>query len=231
LRNAHGAAKVKCADCHKDAKSYRNVPLTCIGCHRKDDKHEGQLGERCESCHGDRDWKSTGFDHGRTRFALVGRHIAVACNKCHETPRYKDARSECSACHLKDDKHKLRFGTGCEACHNARAWGIWDYDHARRARYPLDGAHRKIDCEACHTRPAPAGKAIAEVGRSCVACHQKSDVHEGSFGPRCEQCHGTDSWRRLRNRLFSRTGTGVTPTAWALGQSSRFAAIPRRPTS
>ncbi len=212
LRNAHAAKKVVCKDCHRDLKHYRDTPLDCHACHKKDDKHEGQLSLKCESCHTDRDWKVPRFDHTPTRFPLLGRHGPVKCNDCHKSLRYKDAPRDCWSCHQKDDKHKLKFGIACESCHNARAWGIWDYDHAKRAKYALDGAHLKVSCEACHSRPAPKGKASAEVGKTCIACHRHDDVHDGAFGPTCEQCHGTDSWKRIRTRSGAAADRHANPS-------------------
>ena len=223
LRNAHAAKKVLCKDCHSDLKHYRDTPMDCYACHKKDDKHEGQESSKCESCHDDRDWKTTRFDHRQSRFPLLGRHAVVVCKDCHATPRYKDAQRECNSCHKKDDKHKLKFGIACESCHNARAWGIWDYDHARRAKYALDGAHAKVVCEGCHSRPAPAGRGAAEVGNTCVSCHRRDDKHDGAFGPTCDQCHVTDNWKRIRARI----GVSSLPTerlqfAYTLGYASRL---------
>ena len=48
-----------------------------------------------------------------------------------------------SRCHEKDDKHKRTLGTDCGECHNARDWKIWDFDHTRRTKYALDGAHAR----------------------------------------------------------------------------------------
>jgi hypothetical protein len=202
LRNAHAPATLKCDACHKDLKSFRKTAIECYACHRKDDKHEAQLGRQCESCHTDRDWKVPGYDHNKTRYPLVGKHIKVACKDCHLTPRYKDAARECDACHKKDDKHKLAYGTKCESCHNARSWAIWDFDHDRRSKYKLDGAHRKVACEACHTRPAPAGRDFAALGSDCLSCHRKDDVHDGGFGARCDQCHVSDNWKKVSNRTL-----------------------------
>lgn len=227
LRNAHAAKKVQCKDCHKDLKHYRDTPMDCLSCHKKDDKHEGQLGPKCESCHSDRDWKVPRFDHAATRFPLVGKHLPVKCADCHKTARYKDAPRDCWSCHQKDDKHKLKFGTACESCHNARAWGLWDYDHARRAKYVLDGAHRKLACETCHTQPAPAGKAAASVGNTCIACHRRDDQHDGAFGPACEQCHVTDNWKRMKSRV-GQQDPGSFDLRLALGTSSH--GVGSRPT-
>lgn len=199
LLNAHANPKIKCAACHPNAKSFRNIPMDCYSCHKKDDKHEGTLSLKCETCHSDVSWKGTNFDHARTRFPLTGRHVAPACKDCHQTKRYRDTSRECYACHKdKDDKqHKLRFGTSCEACHNVRLWGVWDFDHESRAKYRLEGGHRKANCESCHRRPAPAGKKAAPVGTACIGCHRNDDRHDGQFGTRCEQCHQVDNWARV----------------------------------
>jgi hypothetical protein len=221
LRNAHAAKKVVCKDCHSDLKHYRDTPTDCYACHKKDDKHEGQLSLKCASCHSDRDWKVGDFDHRKSRFALVGKHVTVKCTDCHETLRYKDAPRDCWSCHKKEDKHKLKFGTACESCHNARNWGIWDYDHARRAKYVLDGAHVKVACEKCHTQPAPAGRNAAEVGSACIGCHRRDDTHDGAFGRACEQCHYTDQWKRIRSRVGLVTDQQA-PWVAVLGYASRL---------
>ena len=201
LRNAHAESKVKCTACHKDLKSYRNTPTECVSCHKKDDKHEGQAGTACASCHHDSSWKVAKFDHGLTRFPLTGRHITATCKSCHETTRFKDAPRDCYACHKKDDRHKLKLGVRCESCHNTRAWSLWDFNHDKRTKYVLDGAHRKVACVSCHKHEAPKGKDAAPVSSNCVSCHQAEDVHEGQFGVRCEQCHVTENWKKFQRRM------------------------------
>lgn len=204
LRNAHALPAVKCTACHQDLTHLRDTPTACDACHRKDDKHEGQLGRDCGRCHDDKSWKVRDFDHARTHFPLVGRHLPVPCKDCHKTARFQDAPRDCWSCHRKDDKHKLVFGTKCESCHNARAWSIWDFDHDRRSAYKLDGAHRKVACDACHVKPAPQGRDFAALGSNCLACHRSQDVHDGAFGARCEQCHVTESWKKVSNRTTRR---------------------------
>lgn len=203
LRNAHADGVLKCTSCHKDLKSYRKTPVDCYSCHKKDDKHEGQQGKQCETCHGDRTWKTTRFDHAKTRFPLTGKHVPVKCEKCHETSRFKDAPSDCYACHKKEDKHKLKLGEKCDTCHNARGWAIWDFNHDKRTEYRLVDSHIKVACEACHSQPAPKGKAIAAVGNNCISCHRKDDTHDGQFGVRCETCHSTDKWNKVSKRFSS----------------------------
>jgi hypothetical protein len=143
----------------------------------------------------------TRFDHGLTRFPLTGRHIPAPCKSCHLTPRFKDAARDCFSCHQKEDKHKLKLGTRCESCHNTRSWVLWDFNHDKRTKYLLDGAHRKVACESCHVDAAPKGKDFAPVGSTCIACHRSDDVHDAQFGGRCEQCHLTESWKKFQRRV------------------------------
>lgn len=226
LRNAHADPKVKCTACHKDLKSYRNTATDCYSCHQKDDKHEGTQGKQCETCHSDRDWKVTKFDHGLTRFPLTGKHITATCKSCHETTRYKEAPRDCYSCHKKEDKHKLKFGVECQECHTTRGWPLWDFDHNKRTEYKLDGAHVKVACESCHTKAAPKGKKIAAVGQTCISCHSKDDRHDGQFGNRCEQCHVTENWKKVTNRrmggLDDRLKELLAATSLPVGYSSHF---------
>jgi hypothetical protein len=191
-----GHARVKCESCHRDT-DYKRTPKDCYGCHTKDDAHARQLGTRCESCHDAASWKKARFDHARTRFPLLGRHQLAACGKCHESKRYKDAKSECVACHARDDVHKRRLGTECATCHNARSWKSWDFDHAR-TRFRLDGAHAKLDCYACHRAPVEKRATLAS---GCASCHAGDDVHDGSYGRQCEKCHVTSSWKRVKEQI------------------------------
>lgn len=190
-------ASAKCESCHRDP-NYKRTPKDCLGCHAKEDVHDGQLGPRCESCHDATHWKRARFDHGQTRFALLGRHQLVACGQCHASKRYRDAKRECFACHGRDDVHKRRLGPACESCHNARAWKAWDFDHARQTRFALDGAHRKLDCHACHRKSVDKRPSLPS---SCVSCHAGDDVHDGSFGRQCERCHVTSTFRQIKQRL------------------------------
>jgi hypothetical protein len=219
LRNAHAARTVECKACHADVTKFRPTATECISCHRKDDKHEAQLGTACESCHDDTRWKNTRFDHASARFALTGRHLPLACAECHKTQRYRDAPRDCDSCHRKDDKHKLTLGTACESCHNARGWALWRFDH-QRTRFALEGAHQRTACVSCHAKPAPAGKAIAPIGDSCIACHARDDKHDGAFGAQCDRCHNATDWRQVSRRMGS---TPVPQRLMArLGEASWF---------
>jgi hypothetical protein len=43
------------------------APTVCIGCHRKDDKHDGGLGPQCDRCHDTSLWKTIKAGSGAFR--------------------------------------------------------------------------------------------------------------------------------------------------------------------
>jgi hypothetical protein len=205
--------KTECSACHKST-NYKEAPKDCYSCHRREDKHEGQQGRACAQCHDEKAWKpAPKFDHGLGRFPLLGKHEKVECKLCHANALFKNAKSDCYACHVKEDKHKKTLGTACEACHNARSWKAWDFDHDMRTKFVLDGKHKGLVCNACHTR---AMEAKVLTSALCVSCHTKDDVHDGSYGRQCQQCHVTTSFRTIK----SRPGRPVSSTNPATLQAS-----------
>ena len=137
------------------------------------------------------------------------------CKNCHVKFDRNAQDRLCGDCH-KDiaadvrDKagfHGRKLATQPAACrdchtdHKGRGARIVEldtkaFDHAALADWALRGAHVKTECKSCHV----AGKRWAEAPQDCVACHRKDDVHDGSFGNRCEQCHVVDKWSRIVNR-------------------------------
>jgi len=195
LNGAH--KKAKCKSCHTGDLYKDKLKTTCISCHKKDDKHSGQLGVRCESCHNESDWKrDVLFDHDLTRFPLLGRHARAKCKACHATPAFKDAPTNCASCH-KDKHHQGRLGARCESCHNAVDWLQWTFDHARQTDFVLTGAHISTHCHACHARQN-VEKVSAPT--NCNGCHSADDVHRGGFGRNCERCHSTTSFKQMIRR-------------------------------
>lgn len=193
-----GHQKAECGACHKTT-NYKETPKDCYACHARDDKHQGQQGKVCAQCHTETAWKpAPKFDHGLSKFPLLGRHVAVECRACHgSTLLFKTAKSDCFACHEKDDKHKRALSTSCEQCHNPRSWKAWTFSHDKQTKFPLDGEHAALQCVACHNRPAES-RVLASA--QCVSCHAKDDVHDGSYGRQCQQCHVTSSFRTIRSR-------------------------------
>ena len=118
--------RAQCTDCHK-TKEYKEVPSACVGCHRKDDRHEGRFGANCAQCHASSErWKGARFDHGKTRFALTGRHANVGCYNCHKQKHVQRAAvaSDCHSCHKSQDRHRGAFGRNCGTCHTTSTFGV-----------------------------------------------------------------------------------------------------------
>jgi len=199
LTGAH--QKVACETCHK-TKEYRGLAYaTCASCHK--DPHAKPLGT-CASCHTTESFKATAqasFEHGKTGYALAGKHAQVPCVKCHVQPpakvRLKSDR--CATCHT--DVHKGVFKEDCASCHKETGFPGAPFDHAKKARFLLDGRHAELRCAACHKGAAPAASVplarrtvdFRGAAPSCVTCHK--DVHKGQLGTSCQTCHTSRSFK------------------------------------
>jgi hypothetical protein len=189
LEGAH--ATVACDRCHAQGR-FRGAPRACAGCH--EDRHEGQFGKAsCDRCHTSASWLPSLYGTARhTTFALTGAHRAVACNACHAGGRFKETPRTCAGCH--EDPHGGQFARECTACHAAdsSAFAIRPFDHAKRTRYALEGAHAGATCERCHVERKGV-RVFRGTPSECSACH--TDVHRGQFKEGCGRCHTSrDEW-------------------------------------
>jgi hypothetical protein len=106
-----------CRACHfrpdeggKVQQKFSGLSQSCSACHA--DKHRNQFEKNgvtnCTECHGTSDWKASRFDHNKTNFKLDGKHVNVACGKCHKPQQtgsdqfvlYKIKDYKCESCHL-----------------------------------------------------------------------------------------------------------------------------------
>jgi hypothetical protein len=181
--------KVDCLKCHT-TPHLRKTPKTCNECHKKDDRHKGKLGTRCDQCHTVVRWKRISFDHSTTSYPLTGKHVQVGCTKCHRTEPFK-IPSRCISCHSKDDKHKDQLGQTCEKCHSEKGWkDVKKFNH-QVSRFPLLDKHTSVRCGDCHKTPL-----FRDTSMLCYDCHKKDDYHEGHFGEKCDACHTAKTWKR-----------------------------------
>ena len=201
LKGAHREIRLKCASCHAAKAKFRDAPKPCNDCHKKDDVHKAGLGKQCESCHDERTWKEDKFDHGKTKFPLVGgKHADVKCKECHADKSFTNAPLACNACHKKDDQekgHKGRYGTKCESCHTDRKWQEMVFDHDADTHYALHGKHRSAKCDSCHL-PEKGLLYRQRLPSKCLACHKKDEQekgHRGGLGEKCETCHNEKGWK------------------------------------
>lgn len=211
LEGPHG--KVACDVCHVVPARKGTPTRACVDCHRRDDAHRGQLGDRCDSCHRIDDWRSgVRFDHDLTDFPLIGLHALVPCAECHVGGTYKSARGECRECHAARDVHKGALGERCGECHSPLGWARWTFDHGRETEFPLEGAHQPLRCEDCHRKPDGGAGGMA-IDRTCISCHAADDTHRGAFGSDCARCHDTNRFADVQvRRPGMKPGSKETPS-------------------
>jgi hypothetical protein len=184
---------VACDACHRRASgqktaTYRLTYARCTDCHK--DAHKGETDKYaqkagCETCHRVDSWRRVAFEHGTTRFPLVGGHVKPACIACHKKIEVGTARERirftglplvCESCH--QDIHAGQFvvsgATRCERCHGTDTWKADRFDHNRDASYRLDGAHAKVACAKCHKTETREGRPVARfkpLASNCRDCH------------------------------------------------------------
>ena len=121
--------------------------------------------------------------------------------------RAHGARPLCMDCH-KEVGQDMRERTGYHGRQKAAA--VPQLPHRpqgsqrahRRARQAEVRPHRrptsrcaantaKVACEKCHE----TGKKYWDAPSDCNACHKKDDVHKGSLGTKCADCHTENDWK------------------------------------
>jgi hypothetical protein len=213
-------ARLACEKCHtaelrvspaaemgpkRTTTSFVGLETTCASCHR--DVHKGTLSRSCDKCHNTSAWSpAPTFDHAESRYPLTGRHVDLACVKCHVTTAGAEvklalaafkplAHSDCVSCHR--DPHAGRLTGKCSSCHVTSSFtsvGGRNFSHDR-TRYPLLGRHAAVSCELCHVgyptridRPPFA---------TCTTCHL--DYHHGQatiagVAQDCRVCHSVSGF-------------------------------------
>lgn len=245
-------ASTRCEGCHQRAliaapailqllrgaparATYLGLPPRCSGCHF--DEHRGQLGDQCQSCHTPSAWvPAPGFHHDRTTFPLRGKHIQVACGKCHPRAEDDDDRGRgrgalkpvassylelkpidhrtCGSCH--DDPHQGKLGPRCANCHTEVGWrvvaikGNVDPAFHDETRFPLQGSHIGVACRSCHG-PFPGQPArYRNIAFSrCDDCHE--DAHLGQLAPAAVKRSGDSPPARGADCSSCHTVDGFTP--------------------
>lgn len=195
-----------CEKCHTPDSSgqprWSGVAFAaCSNCHS--DPHKGQFKQGCDSCHSTASWQRSRFqntfDHSKTAFPLLGKHLTVACVDCHKGGDFKTPipHAACADCH-KPDPHNGQFahradGGRCESCHTVQAWSPSTFTVVLHAKtgFPLTAPHDRVKCASCHV-PAGTQTLFKIKFALCVDCHK--DPHGGQFAGapwnnHCERCH------------------------------------------
>jgi len=222
---SHAEFEGECAACH-GGESEENEALDdrCIACHETvgedrltgrgfHGRFEAADQSECVACHTDHEGRDADivldnagyFDHDFSDFPLAGAHQSVSCADCHEaeTPR-RYAPSGCVDCHAGDDTHDGELGADCASCHNAQTWADTDFDHSN-VGYLLTGQHADVACADCHS-----GNAFEDTPTQCANCHAVDDIHGGSNGEVCNDCHTTETWATIGFNHAVETGFALT---------------------
>jgi hypothetical protein len=204
----HAKYEETCALCHDRGDRSRQTAL-CLDCHKETasdiTKKTGLHGRmkniataQCKACHREHlgraadivKFDRTVFDHAGTDFDLEGAHRGLACVSCHQKgKKLRDASSTCGACHKDVDLHRGKLGEKCGACHSSSSWSGARFNHDK-TDFALLGTHRDVRCNACHF-----GEKYDGTPTRCVACHMPDDVHRGSRGDNCAECHTQTNWK------------------------------------
>lgn len=207
----HAKYENKCRNCHRPF-SKASQDSMCLDCHKKVNEdvkqkrgYHGLSKDRndreCRHCHTEHKGRGADvvrldkelFKHSVTDFPLKGGHLKVRCEKCHKAKaKWRDAPTRCIKCHKDDDAHKGRLGKKCEDCHKEQSWKKSRYDHSK-TKFPLKGKHREVACSTCHPN-----EKYKKAPKECASCHRLDDVHRGSYGKKCGDCHTQKDWKNVR---------------------------------
>ncbi|MDX2308997.1 MAG: cytochrome C [Hyphomicrobium sp.] len=237
----HAKFEQKCETCHEPFSKSSQRRL-CLDCHK--DVASDIAGKRgfhgkrpeiatteCKTCHTDHKGRGADivpfdeatFNHAFTDFELAGAHKSVPCANCHASGKpFRAAPGKCVDCHKSDDAHRGNLGTDCASCHREEDWRKPKaFDHTKTA-FPLEGAHAKVACAACH-----AGERYKPLPHACVDCHKIQDVHAGRFGAKCEKCHAPSKWKTIRfdhdkNTKFPLNGAHEAAACTSCHRSNAF---------
>src|SRR5215471_15180549 len=96
--------------------------------------------------------------------------LLAACDQIDVTSAAEPPSARCASCHLPEylaadhPPHRGVKPTTCSTCHTQSSFHPARLEHS----FPLDGAHAKADCFACHTGTAPLFEGTT---KSCATCH------------------------------------------------------------
>ena len=204
---------VYCMRCHTSLE-FTKAGTECISCHT--DMHNQTVGTDCGRCHTPVSWLVNNITeiHQRSRFPLVGAHIAADCYSCHKNASsnlllFGPLGVECINCHqtnyaeTTNPNHSTSgFSTNCIECHNINSVS-WVGANVNHNFFPLTLGHTINYCQACHKTPD-----YASTNPDCYACHQSNynatanpNHNSIGFSTSCKDCHTTNpGWKPAEYR-------------------------------
>lgn len=205
---------VDCSKCHKtetiSGKKFQDFHVSqfnCSDCHK--DPHQNKFGQSCNQCHSEISFQIVkgvnGFDHNKTDYKLVDKHLTVNCKACHKTKFTDPLKFDlCTDCHT--DYHKNQFAKNgmspeCSQCHSVKGFALFSYtlEQHNIGAFPIQGAHLAIPCTDCHKKSTEWN--FRGIGINCKDCHK--DIHQNQIEAKyypdgnCNTCHITDGWDHI----------------------------------
>jgi len=210
LTGAH--VNATCQQCHVNGR-YTGTPKDCTSCHLADynrttnpNHTAAGFPQDCSICHSTSQWAGAKFDHSRTKFPLTGAHTTATCASCHVGGKFTGLTTACVSCHLTNFNNTRNpnhiaagFPQECAVCHTTVAWVPSSFNHAQ-TRFPLTGAHVRVQCASCHIGGKYAGTPL-----DCYSCHKQDystttnpNNAAAGFSTTCTTCHTTTTWTGAR---------------------------------
>ena len=183
--------QLKCEGCHTKNLSVA-LPKTCVGCHQKDDPHQGKLGTSCGDCHSrvamarDELRSRQGLGLRAERRAPRARVHDVSRERRRRAARANSARAatprpiRIAASSARSAKAATRTRVGSWPSASTTGW--------RRSR--CSASTRRSRAADCH-----ASAAFHDAGAACTDCHASDDPHQGHFKSECSTCHNPSGWQ------------------------------------
>ena len=207
---------VDCEKCHKieqrngqKFQQFTGVAFAfCTDCH--EDIHKNKLGNDCLKCHtvfSFREVKNLGnFNHDKTNFPLLGKHISVDCKKCHKSSYSQPVKyKRCVDCHA--DYHEKQFqkngiSPDCAECHSVNGFipSSFGFKKHNQLKFKLEGAHMATPCFTCHKKTEKWN--FANLGNRCIDCHD--NIHKNFMSEKyipegdCKKCHSVEVWNEVK---------------------------------
>ena len=233
-----------CTQCHSSGQ-FAGLPSQCVSCHlpnyqKTTNPNHVTAGfpQDCSLCHTTAQWVGAKFDHGKTKFALTGSHVPLACTQCHSSGQYAGLSTQCAACHLPNYQKTTNpnhvtagFPQDCALCHTTAQWAGAKFDHGK-TKFALTGSHVPLACTQCHSSGQYAG-----LSTQCASCHlpnyQKTtnpNHAPAGFSQDCAACHTTVQWAGAKfdhsKAKFPLTGSHVALLCTQCHSSGQFAGLP-----
>ncbi|MFA6597425.1 MAG: cytochrome C, partial [Ignavibacteriaceae bacterium] len=178
-----------CKTCHfqQDVWHFTQLGKDCIDCHKnihgEEIKAKFMGMNECSNCHTPENWQKISFDHSKTEFPLLGKHVTSVCSGCHEKKKNNEEVSIkfasvsilCEGCHR--DVHNAQFKVSgknnCERCHTFDNWNPVKFNH-EETKFPLTGGHQAVACSACHKKVIDGSVTFINFKLEefkCASCH------------------------------------------------------------